>query len=154
MTVIVIDITRAAAAGRAVVAAARRADVNKNGLTTAEIRQASADNVITPRQARALLREHQYHRFAVLNDPEIPSREKANDMRFMDVDEVKFMVSTAVEQLNKIDEYRGTKRPARPANVKDGFLTEAEVKNYGPSRGHLQIEAARLVDFVLGDSSS
>ena len=148
-----IEITRAAADGRALVAAARRADADKNGLTTDEIRQASADGVITPRQAGALQREHLNHRISVNNDPEIPSRDKATAARFMDVDEVKFMVTMAVEQLNRIDEYKGTKRPARPANDTDGFITDAEVKNYGPSRGQLQKEAGRLVDFVLGNSA-
>ncbi len=147
-----IDINQAAAAGRGLVTAARRADADKNGLTEAEIHQASANNVITPRQAKTLLREHQNHRIAVYNDPEIPSGEKAAAARSMDSDEVKFTVSMALEQLRRIDEYEGTKRPARPANVKDGSVTDAEVKNYGPSRGQLQKEAARLVEFVLGDA--
>ena len=148
-----IEISRAVVAGRALVAAARRADTNKNGLTTAEIHQASADGVITRRETGALLREHLNHRISVNNDPEIPASEKDRARAFMDVDEVKFAMSMAVEQLKKIDEYKGSKHPARPANQPDGFVTEAEVKNYGPSRGDFQKEAGRLVDFMLGNSA-
>ena len=149
-----IDISQAAGAARALVAAARCADADKNGLTVAEIHRASAAGVITERQAKALLREHQNHRIAVYNDHESSSGEKVAGARSMDTDGLKFTVSTAIAQLRQIDEYQGTQKPWRPPNQKDGSVTDAEVKNYRPSCGRLPKEAARLTAFMRGDSGN
>jgi hypothetical protein len=147
-----VKISTAASAGRALVAAARAADANRDGvLTTAEIHRATTRNGRAATQA--LLSEHAAHRRGIARDPEIPQRDKSVAMKKMDVEEVKFMVDAGVEQLKRIDGYKGTKRPARPANSPDGFVTSAEVANYGPTGGKFQVEASRLVAFTLDSTS-
>jgi hypothetical protein len=128
-------------------AAARRADGNRDGLlTTKEIHAARRTNGTAA--TKALLEYHAQHRAMTRNDPEIPSRDKANEMRHMDVNGVEFSTKRALTQLGRIDAYKGNARAGVRPNTADGVVTDAEIRNYGRTGGKLQLEARPFATFV------
>jgi len=142
-----IQISTAAAAARSLLAAARRADTGDKMLTTREIHAARGKN--GDAATDALLIQHRDHRNAIRRDPEISDADKPAAMRFMDIEEIEIGGTIAVAQLKRIDQYKGTKNPPRPAGDRDGFVTGDEISNYHYSKGKLQFEASRLAAFTL-----
>lgn len=133
---------------RAASRAAHRATGPRPGkyLTTGGIR--AAERVNGKAATTALLEYHAQHRAGVRKDPEIPSRGKAEAMRRMDVVEVEIATRTGVEQLRRIDTYRGNSRRGIKPNKPDGVVTSAEIGNYGRTGGRLQLEAGPLARFT------
>jgi hypothetical protein len=142
-----IRLSTAARAAPVLNAAARRADGNGDGqLTTREIHAARRANGAAA--TKALLEYHAQHRGLIRNDPEIPSSSKSSAMRFMDVESVDFSTGRALEQLGRIDGYRGNARRGIGPNTADGVVTDAEIRNYGRTGGKLQMEARPFAAFV------
>ena len=144
-----VTIARASSAAQTLKLLARKADANKDGfLTTAEIH--AAKSKVGAKGTAALLDYHSQHRAGVRKDPELRASEKAKQMRFMDVMEIDFAVKMGVEQLKRIDGYKGNARAGVKANKADGTVTDAEIQNYGRTGGKLQLEAKPLVAFAVG----
>lgn len=132
-----ISISTARQAGAVLTKAARAADANHDGqLTTAELHAASGKNGAAA--TTALLTYHAQHRAMIRKDPEIS--DKAREMKFMPVGNIDFSVSRGVEQMGRIDAYRG--------NTADGVVTNAELKRYGRTGGRWQMEAGPLARFT------
>ncbi|MFL5321882.1 MAG: hypothetical protein ACJ790_19630 [Myxococcaceae bacterium] len=61
------------------------------------------------------------------------------------VSDVKAAINNGVAQLEGVDSYAGNKAKHKPGNTKDGVVTDAEIKNYGPGYGKLQRFASDMV---------
>jgi hypothetical protein len=142
-----LSISKAVRAGEALKAAARKADLNRDGaLDRAELRAAS-QSVGKP-LARALNEYGKQHRALTMRDPEESEATRRALAARMPVDSIDYTVRYGIEQLRRIDSYRGSRNPVRKANTPDGFVTDAEVKNYGRTGGRLQMDARPLAEFA------